>query len=230
MTDTTAKPRRLHPMVGMILALIGTAIEATLLALALGGVAALMAHRRALALIAIWALSAAVLALLRPVRTSEAATTEREPRLLLPLLFLIPLIAAPLAAWCERTGIWQLPGGPPMRWLGVAIAALGLGLRIVAMAQLGSRFSPLVALQKEHALETRGLYARVRHPGYLGSILAALGGSLSFGGGLALPLVAVMAALLWARTGREEALLERRFGDDFRRYRARSGRFLPRLY
>jgi len=218
-----------HPAVRTLLALTATGLDAALLALALGGVAPLLAHPRALALLALWAAGAITLALLRPVRGHDAATVERDPPFLLLALFLLPLLAPPLAALGERLALWPLPGGAPLRWLGVVLSGVGLGVRIAAMAQLGSRFSPLLAVQREHALETRGLYARVRHPGYLGALLAALGGALAFGSAVALPLVAAMGLLLWTRAGREETLLERHFGTAYANYRARSGRLLPRL-
>ena len=229
MPDTPPEPRRPNPIVSAVLALLVTALDAVLLALALAGIRPLLAHPRALALLVIWAIGAVTLALLRPVRGPAAATVERESPLVLLALFLIPLLTPPLAALSERLGVWQLPGGAGLRWFGVALAGAGLAVRIVAMAQLGPRFSPLVALQHGHALETRGLYARIRHPGYLGACLAALGGALAFGGGMPLPLVVAMGLLLSARAGREEAMLERQFGEDYRRYRAQSGRFLPRL-
>lgn len=168
------------------------------------------------------------LAWLRPVHGHPAATIERESPLVLAALFLIPLLTPPFAALCERLALAPIPGGDPPRWAGVGLAALGLAVRIIAMAQLGPRFSPLVALQQDHALETRGLYARIRHPGYLGAWLAALGGALAFGSLLALAPVLAMGWLLWARAGREEAMLERHFGEAYARYRGRSGRFLPR--
>jgi len=227
MTDTTAAPRRPHPIVSIVGALLVTGLDAALLALAVGGATALFAHTRALTLLVLWAIGAVTLALLRPVRGTAAVSVERESPLVLIALFLIPILTPPLAALSERLALWQLPGGPALRWAGVALAATGLGVRIVAMAQLGPRFSPLVALQKEHTLETRGLYARIRHPGYLGAWLASLGGALAFGGGVALPLVAAMGLLLNARATREEAMLETRFGDEYRTYRTHSGRFLP---
>jgi protein-S-isoprenylcysteine O-methyltransferase Ste14 len=161
------------------------------------------------------------------VRGHAATTIVREPPVVLVALFLIPILTPPLAALGERLALAPLPGGAALRWAGVGLAGAGLAVRIVAMAQLGSRFSPLVALQQDHALETRGLYARIRHPGYLGAWLAALGGALAFGSALALPPVLLMGWLLWARAGREEAMLERHFGEAFARYRARSGRFVP---
>ena len=217
-TSTPPSPRRPAPAVAVLLALVVSGVDAALLAWALGGLGALLAHHRALALLALWAVGGITLALLRPVRGQDTVAVERESPLVLLLLFLIPLATPPLSALGERVAL---------RWAGVALSGAGLALRIAAMAQLGSRFSPRVAMQREHALETGGLYARVRHPGYAGAWLATFGGALAFGSALTLPLVVVMGAMLWARAGREEAMLERHFGEAYRAYRAQSGRFVP---
>jgi protein-S-isoprenylcysteine O-methyltransferase Ste14 len=114
-------------------------------------------------------------------------------------------------------------------WTGIALTAAGLWLRIAAMVRLGPRFSPLVAVQREHVLETSGPYAHVRHPGYLGALLTCLGGALAFGSAAALPLVALMLAAQLARVRREERVLAEHFGERWRAYAARTGALLPVL-
>jgi len=218
-----------HPLRVLAGALAVTALDAALVAGALGGVRPLLAHPRALALLAVWAVGSLTLGALRPVRAQDLAEVRRERAPIMWLLFALPLAAPPLAAWGERAGIWWLASPAALPWAAIALAAAGTALRIAAMARLGPRFSPQVALQRVHALETRGVYARVRHPGYLGAWLAALGGALAFRSALGLPAVALMALLLEVRARREEALLEQRFGAAFRAYRGRAGRFLPRL-
>jgi protein-S-isoprenylcysteine O-methyltransferase Ste14 len=213
----------------MLGALSVTALDGLLLALALGGLGPLLAHRRALALLAVWGIGAVVLAWLRPVRTHDPVELRRDPPYAMPLLFLIPLVTPPVSAWGERQQLWLLPGGDFLRWGGVALTMFGFAMRIAAIARLGSRFSPFVAVQKSHALETRGVYARVRHPGYLGAWLVSLGAILTFGSALALPLVLVMLVILESRARREDQVLENHFGEEFRRYRAHTGRFFPRL-
>ena len=219
------RPQPLRPLLAALLVL---AIEGALLALALGGLRALAGEPRALALLAISALGAATLARVRPSRGQQVTRAERDPAVMLALLAL-PLATPPVAALGLRLGLAALPGARALGWAGVALAAAGVALRIAAMRQLGTRFSPLVALQRQHALETRGLYARVRHPGYLGSLLATLGSALAFGGALALPLVVLMLAAQAARIRREEALLAERFGGEWTAYAARTGALLPRL-
>src|SRR5262249_31222905 len=151
---------------------------------------ALLHHSRALALIGVWAVTAIALALRRPIGAQDVVEVDREAPWMLIGLALVPMLTPPIAALGERLGLWILPGGAVRGWIGVALTALGLTLRIAAMSQLGPRFSPLLAVQREHVLETRGLYGRVRHPGYLGAWLAALGAVLTFGSALgALPLL-----------------------------------------
>ena len=206
-----------------------TALDALLLIAALGSAQNLIAHRRALALLAVWTAGGIVLALLRPVRVHAPTVLEHEPRFLLVALLAVPLLTPPVAALGERFGLLPWFAYAALEWTGVAAVAIGLGVRIAAMTRLGSRFSPLVTVQRDHVLETRGIYSRIRHPGYSGALLACAGAMLAFGSALALPLVVVFAALLRARVAREETLLEQHFGDEFRRYRERTGELLPRF-
>jgi hypothetical protein len=183
--------------------LLATAIDAAVLALALGGLDALLRHTRALALLIAWGAGGLLLALLKPVRRHDPIALQKEPGWVLASLFFIPFLIPPLSALGERLGWWLLPGGPALRWSGVVLSALGLLLRIIAMAQLGSRFSPFVAVQRSHELETAGVYRWVRHPGYLGSWLASLGAVAAFGSAVTLPLAALMLLILAGRVRRE---------------------------
>jgi protein-S-isoprenylcysteine O-methyltransferase Ste14 len=221
-------PRR-GPVATAILSLGVTAVDVLLLALAMGGFRAVLAHPRAPALVAVWAIGGMTLALLKPVRSQEVVRATAESRLALVGLGLIPLVTPPIAAFGERIGLWPLPGGAALGWAGVAMVAVGLAVRIAAMTQLGPRFSPLVAVQRVHPLETHGLYGVIRHPGYAGSWLAALGAVLAFGSGLGLVPLALFTVLLVQRARREEALMEAQFGEAWREYRGRTGAFVPRV-
>jgi protein-S-isoprenylcysteine O-methyltransferase Ste14 len=224
---TRNSSRAASPLRLILGSLLATALDALLLAIALGGFGALLGHWRALALLVVWGAGGLVLALLRPVRTHEPIVFSAEPPWVLAALFVIPLVIPPLSAHAERMGWWPIPGGDVVRWSGVVLSAAGLVLRIVAMAQLGSRFSPFVAVQKEHVLETRGVYRALRHPGYLGSWLASVGAVLAFGSGVTLPLAVLFLFVLAARARREEGVLEKHFGDDYRGYRKRTIGMIP---
>jgi protein-S-isoprenylcysteine O-methyltransferase Ste14 len=219
-----------------VAALVTLALDALLLGLALGGTAPLLRHPQALALLAVWTVSNFTLALRRPVRDQDTVKQSPDARFVMLALFLLPLFAPAVSALGERIGWATAPWDalPPavaevLTWTAVAVTATGLWIRITAMSRLGRRFSPQIVVQRTHVLETGGLYARIRHPGYLGSLMAIFGGVLAFQSMLAWPLLALMVLAQSARARREEALLEAHFGDSYRAYRERSGRFLPKL-
>ncbi len=229
MTATPAPPAParlpLRALLGGALTLL---LDAALLAVGVGGAHALLRHPRAVGLLVVWAAGYGALAGLRPPRLGEAARRRPEQRLVLVALILVPLVTPMLSAWSERAGLWPLPGGAALRWAGVALAALGFLLRVLAIGRLGSRFSPVVEVQAGEALETGGVYALVRHPGYAGAGLANLGAILAFGSAVTLPLAVLMGLATGARVRREERALEATYGDAWRRYAERTGRWWPR--
>ncbi len=203
-------------------------LDAALLAVGVGGAHALLRHPRALGLLLVWAAGYGALAGLRRVRPRDPLERRREQPLVLAALVLVPLLSPMLSAWSERAGLWLLPGGPGLRWAGVGLAAVGFLLRILAIRRLGARFSPIIEVQRGHALETGGVYGWMRHPGYAGALIANLGAILAFGSAAPLPLVVLMALATSLRVRREEAALGSRFGDEYHRYEERVGRWWPR--
>jgi len=124
--------------------------------------------------------------------------------------------------------VW--PESDVLRYVGLACTAIGSGIRIAGMAQLGTLFSGFVAVQEEHHLITVGCYRWVRHPIYSGSLLAFAGWLLVFRSQvvlLAFPLY--LFGTLW-RIADEERLLAEAFGEEFARYRARTWRLFPFIY
>ena len=218
-------------MVSLVAALVVLALEAALLAYALGGWRVLRSIPQAIALLLVWGVAGVALAWSRPIGRQDVVRIERDAVVMLALLILpysIPFVSAagrslPAAQFAPA---WR----DAIAWGGVAIAALGLWLRVDSMRQLGARFSPLVAVQREHALETRGLYARIRHPGYAGALLASLGAALAFGSWVALPLWGLMLLAQWARVRREERVLAAHFGTAWTEYAARTGALVPRRW
>lgn len=72
-----------------------------------------------------------------------------------------------------------------------------------------------------------GLYARIRHPQYLGLGLAGIGLSILWPRFLVIGLWAVMATLYFLLAKDEERRMLRQFGETYRPYMDRTGMFLP---
>jgi len=159
-------------------------------------------------------------------------TGEREDRgnrwIFIPVA-VITLLAGWLPAWCDRTDTLTVDGDA-VRWFGVVVFAVGGVLRLGPVFVLGRRFSGLVAIQPGHTLVTTGMYAKIRHPSYLGLITMSLGWALAFRSVLGVVLAVLVIGPLIARMNSEERLLGEQFGTEYAAYKARTYRLIPGVY
>jgi len=126
----------------------------------------------------------------------------------------------------EPVGGWLLAS---QRALGAGLILAGIGFRAWAMTAFRS-WRLLARIDAGHELCTKGPYAWVRHPIYLGLDLLVLGATLW----VPTPLVAISALLVILvqelRARAEERILAQAFGDEYRRYAARVKRWVPGVY
>lgn len=117
-----------------------------------------------------------------------------------------------------------------LRLLAVGIGAVNTALVFWMYRSLDTNVSPVEEARENATLITSGPYRWIRHPLYTFGMISIL--ALTFMtamwwvGVLALPLIAFF--ILW-RVPREEANLIEVFGDAYRNYMRRTGRFLPRI-
>jgi protein-S-isoprenylcysteine O-methyltransferase len=113
----------------------------------------------------------------------------------------------------------------------MVMMAIGIVVRFTAVAQLGRFHTPNVAIREDHRLIETGLYRLVRHPSYLGALIAFLGFSLALGNWLS--VAAMMGITPWLylyRIREEDAALLAAFGEPYRAYCQRTKRLIPWLY
>ncbi len=114
-----------------------------------------------------------------------------------------------------------------VRWLGVGVGVVAGSLLIWTLHTLGKNLTDTVVTRKEHELVTGGPYRFVRHPFYCAFILSVLANSIVPANWFIL-LTGVSAWLVIVfRTNKEEENLIAKFGDDYRGYMERTGRFFP---
>jgi protein-S-isoprenylcysteine O-methyltransferase Ste14 len=116
-----------------------------------------------------------------------------------------------------------------LRWVGVGLGCITALLLFWTLQTLGKNLTDTVVTRKEHALVTNGPYRWVRHPFYGCAALIATAASLISANAFFLVIGASVLLLLAFRTRIEERNLLNRFGDDYRNYMQRTGRFFPRL-
>jgi len=159
----------------------------------------------------------------------HARNKDRFKRGLLVLSFLAFPIALAVP-YLENDLLWGSFVPLPVLIPGTLIEASGGLLILYARKILGNYGSVDIVLEEDHALITEGPYKYVRNPMYSGFLLLLAGYSVALGGYVSSVVSSIFVfGVLHARTVLEEELLEARFGEEYRAYRKRSGRCLPRM-
>jgi len=145
---------------------------------------------------------------------------------LLALVVLLPLLGYIINPSWVTWARFALPDWS--RWMAAICAVAMIPAIYWLFSSIQDNISPTQATRRGHQLVTHGPYRWIRHPLYtFGTIfflaLALLSGVWWLGVGML-----VSFAILFWRTGHEEANLLKRFGDEYRSYMQRTGRYLPR--
>jgi protein-S-isoprenylcysteine O-methyltransferase Ste14 len=123
-----------------------------------------------------------------------------------------------------------LPVAPGFGVIGVALAASGLLLAVVARRALGRNWSGEVTTKVDHTLVTNGPYAVVRHPIYSSAFLMYGGTALASGEIHALVGIALVAIAYARKIPMEEKVLSAEFGPAWKDYRGRTKAIIPFLF
>lgn len=153
-----------------------------------------------------------------------------------PILIGIRLVGPALfgstAVWLWKPAWFNWASEPTplgLRWIGVASFALAVAWLMWMFHTLGRNLTDTVVTRRDANFVDRGPYRFVRNPMYTGILMVGLSLGLALGTWF-LPLSAsAMFALLALRTRTEEKYLIDRFGNQYRDYMERVGRFFPKL-
>jgi protein-S-isoprenylcysteine O-methyltransferase Ste14 len=171
-------------------------------------------------------------------RLKSQATREKLDRRQEGLFILATLRPVGIAFWLELIAwmvdpswmAWSSLSLPAwLRWTGVGLIAIACGLLVWTFLSLGKNLTDTVVTRQTHTLVIHGPYRWVRHPFYDSAALLALALSLITANWLFFVTGVVLFCLLVIRTPTEEENLVARFGDSYRAYMERTGRFLPRI-
>jgi protein-S-isoprenylcysteine O-methyltransferase Ste14 len=94
---------------------------------------------------------------------------------------------------------------------------------------LSSAWPVLLKAQRDHRLATTGLYARIRHPQYVGFVLIMLGFLFQWPTLLTLVMFPVLVWMYVRLARREERAAMAEFGEEYARYVAATPAFIPRF-
>ncbi len=136
---------------------------------------------------------------------------------------IIYLIHPPWMGWSQLSLL------PWFRWTGAALGAVCVPLFYWVATSLGKNITDTVVTRKEATLVSHGPYHWVRHPLYSVAALFFPAFALLLANWFILLMGVLGLILLSLRTPIEEAKLIEKFGDEYREYMKRTGRFVPRL-
>jgi protein-S-isoprenylcysteine O-methyltransferase Ste14 len=170
-------------------------------------------------------------------RLKSQATREKLDRRQEGLFMLATLRPLGMAFWLGLI-VWMVDPGwmawssvslPAwLRWTGVGVIATASGLLVWTFRCLGKNLTDTVVTRQQHTLVKHGPYRWVRHPFYDAAALLMGAVSLIAANWFLLSTGGLAFGLLVVRTQTEEEKLLARFGEDYRAYMKRTGRFLPR--
>jgi protein-S-isoprenylcysteine O-methyltransferase Ste14 len=116
-------------------------------------------------------------------------------------------------------------------WIGLAIAILGISVRLWANRTLGASYMRTLAVAENQSIVQKGPYRVIRHPGYLGSILMWVGAGLATTNWIAVAVtVSVMIAAYYYRILAEENLLKAAAGKEYSEYKGHTWKPIPFLF
>lgn len=191
-------------------------------------------YRVALILVIALTMSITVYHRLQAAKSGETISHKEEG-----CAFAITLRLAGLCLWIATFGYLVFPDSFPwasvslpdwVRWSGAAVGALCSLLMYWTLSSLGRNLTDTVVTRKEATLVTVGPYRWVRHPFYVTAALLMVSVTLLTANWLIGLTSLVVLTLLAVRTPREEAMLIERFGDQYRDYMKKTGRFVPRFF
>ena len=122
-----------------------------------------------------------------------------------------------LPVWCGRSGMAVFAGAIFMLWR--------------SHADLGRNWSATLRIKGRQSLITNGVYHRIRHPMYTAHLLWAFAQGLLLSNWLAGWAFLVLSIPLYVvRIPKEEQMMLQHFGEEYRAYKSRTGRLIPRMY
>lgn len=93
---------------------------------------------------------------------------------------------------------------------------------------LSAAWRTLYQAQRTNTLASSGPYARIRHPQYVGFVLIMLGFLVQWPTLLTVAMFPILVVMYWRLALREEREGEAEFGEEYRQYRNKVPRFIPK--
>jgi protein-S-isoprenylcysteine O-methyltransferase Ste14 len=161
----------------------------------------------------------------------DQAAIRREGWIYAIRIFAFLLLVTLIVALTHNPTWWSKLNFPLPFWLRWAAFALGLGslgLWTWTHLILGTLWSAHLQLSANHRLVNLGPCSKIRHPMYTALLVWTTSLGVVLANWVPVLLAVSGIVIIVARVPREEEMMIERFGDEYREYMKRTGRFLPK--
>jgi len=131
--------------------------------------------------------------------------------------------------WPENRNILIVPLPNWLQWLGIALGIISLTQQTWVHVTLQKNWIAARESGKNNIVIASGPYAWIRHPLYLALVLLLIGLSLLSRFSFFFLLTLLSIPSFNNTASKEEAIMIKQFGDEYKSYMKRTGRFFPPL-
>jgi protein-S-isoprenylcysteine O-methyltransferase Ste14 len=172
-----------------------------------------------------WLLSEILINILTRSKKSEAKSHDKNS---LSVIWIIIVLSMTIGVYMA----FSFPRFGAVKYFsGLSLMIIGITIRLITVFSLKSYFNANVAIHHHHILKTDGIFKKVRHPSYTGSLLTFLGLGLTLGNWISLLIIflPVLCAFLY-RIKIEEKALVNNFKEEYIDYQKRTKKLIPFIY
>jgi protein-S-isoprenylcysteine O-methyltransferase Ste14 len=113
---------------------------------------------------------------------------------------------------------------------GLALFIVGLSFALVGVGTLKRFYLSTLMIREDHQLITHGVYGIVRHPIYLGVLIAVMGPPVYAPSLRGFLVMLLLIPIFLFRIKMEEDMLAEHFGDGYEAYRKATRQLIPFFY
>lgn len=130
-----------------------------------------------------------------------------------------------------KIGTLEITDNDPLyiyRLIGLVVFFIFSWMQVWAYKTMGKNYSQEVVISKKQELVQEGPYKFVRHPQYISQLLSDIGAGLALASFIVIPVVILIQIPLFIlRANLEEKLLQKKFSEDYKEYKKKTGFIIP---
>ena len=173
----------------------------------------------------LWLISELLINFLTRSKKSKAKSHDQNS---LSLIWIVILISIGMGLYI----VFSFPMFGKVKFFsGITLMIIGISIRLYTVFSLKSYFNANVAIHHNHILKTDGIFKKVRHPSYSGSLMTFLGIGLTLGNWVSLLVIFIPVLFVFLyRIKLEEKVLLNNFKEEYRDYQKRTKTLIPYIY